>query len=146
MKATAELETTSLMQQLEKMQSLQGTCQITLVNACPPEWGVVIVAGGTKFFYRDGTDFTDGPRPLNISAGQSATFMSNQPDECVFQFFIAFNVVVQGQQQTFTNQDGVPAGQCLLHESVTLAPKPFATEGEMKKRGLQDRFVVTKAR
>lgn len=100
------------------------TAQVTVINNCPSSWGIVIAAAGVKFFYRDGTDYTDGPRVINLSSGQSATFTSNDSNKCVYQFFLAMTVTAPNQPpQNMTEQDGVPDGQCLVHESVTLGPK-----------------------
>ena len=143
-KPAPALDVKDLLEQLQKLQAPKaGACQITVINGTPPDWGVVIVAGGTKFFYRDGSDYTDGPRPLNVGAGQSATFVSNDPAKCVFQFFNAINVAIPGQpQQTFTSQDGVGPGECLYHESLTLGPKPTIAESSLKSRDLRDFIKV----
>jgi hypothetical protein len=132
-----KLDTSDLLEKLAKVIILNGTCQITLVNATPPNWGVVIVSGGVKFFYRDGTDFTDGPKTLSLGFGQSAIFASDEPDGCVFEFCIAFNVRIGGDQQTFTHQDGVGHEGCLQHESVTLGPKAVTEARNLKSRALE---------
>jgi hypothetical protein len=142
MSAHATIDASDLLKQLTEVVILNGTCQITLINATPPAWGAVIVSGGVKFFYRDGTDFIDGPKPLSLGSGQSATFVSDKPDGCVFQFFIAFNVRIGGSQQTFTNQDGVGPGECLAHESVTLEPKPITEERNLQSKALENRLQV----
>jgi len=98
--------------------------QITLINNCPSSWNVTIVSAGVKFFYRDGSDYTDGPRTINLTSGQSATFVSNDPEQCVYQFFLAMVVYIPKEgTKTLTFQDGVPEGECLIHESVILGPK-----------------------
>lgn len=110
---------------VEKRATASGyVAQITIINNCPPAWGVVINSAGVKFFYRDGSDYTDGPRTINLSSGQSATFTSNDGNQCVFQFFAAMVVTIPNEgSKTFTNQDAAAEGQCLVHESVILGPQ-----------------------
>ena len=135
--AAKAAELTSGLKQLA--QAAGYVAQVTIINNCPPAWGVVIAAGGVKFFYRDGSDYTDGPRAINLSSGQSATFTSNDPNKCVGQFFAAMTVVVPNEPaQNMTNQDGVPEGQCLIHESVILGPKSASLPISKEPRKLSD--------
>lgn len=129
-----KLKTDDLLQLLA--QPANGRCTIILVNGCPPEWRVVILSGGVKFFYRDGTDHIDGPRPLNLGSGQSAAFFSNDANKCVHQFFLAMNVKAGDEDPiTMTHQDGVEAGKCLLRMTITLGPKRVLSEVEIGKEG-----------
>ena len=112
-------------------------CQITVTNACPAEWGVIVLVAGCKFFFSDGTEYTDGPRTLDLAAGQSATFVSNRPESCVHQFFLALSVKAGDEPaQAMTEQDGVPDGQCVLHESVTLLPKRRVSTDVLARRDI----------
>lgn len=121
-------------------------CQITIVNNCPPSWGVVIVSAGVKFFYRDGTDYTDGPRNINLGSGGTATFVSNDASKCVYQYFLAMVVQVPNQgSQTFTDQGGVEEGKCLIHTSVTLGPKESVAAAQLSTVKLTDLLQITKA-
>jgi len=75
------------------------------------------LVGGCKFFFSDDTEYTDGPKALDLRSGESATFITNKPEECVHQFFLALSVKAGDEPaQSLTEQDGVPEGQCLLHE------------------------------
>jgi hypothetical protein len=62
---------------------LNGICEFVLKNAKPPDWKLVITQGGAKFFYSDGTDYTDGPKPLSLQSGDSYSFYSNDDKKCV---------------------------------------------------------------
>ncbi|HTV54285.1 MAG TPA: hypothetical protein VMI06_05155 [Terriglobia bacterium] len=111
------------------------TCQITLINNCPSDWDVTILAAGVKFFYRDNTDYTDGPRNIDLRTGGSATFVSNSSEECTAQFFLAMTVQAGSEPpQNMTYQNGVPQDQCLLHESVILGPKSSVSESAHKAK------------
>lgn len=117
-------------------QPASGRCSIILVNGCPPEWRVVILSGGVKFFYRDGAEYIDGPRPLNLSSGQSAAFFSNDANKCVHQFFLAMNVKAGDEAPvTMTHQDGVEPGKCLLRMTITLGPKRVLSEVGVGREG-----------
>jgi len=112
-------------------------CQITVTNACPAEWGVVILVGGCKFFFNDDTEYTDGPKAVDLRAGESAVFMTNRPEECVHQFFLALSVKAGDEPaQSLIEQDGVPEGQCLLHETITLGPKRRAAADALGRRDI----------
>ena len=136
-----------LVASVERLAQATGyIAQVTVVNNCPSSWGVVIAAAGVKFFYRDGTDYTDGPRAINLSSGQSATFTSNDSSKCVFQFFLAMTVTVPNEPpQNMTNQDGVPDGQCLVHESVTLGPKSASVPTSAKRVLVSDLLKLAKS-
>lgn len=112
-------------------------CQITVTNACPAEWGVVILVGGCKFFFSDGTDDTDGPKTIDLQAGQSATFACDLPESCVHQFFLALSVKAgDAPAQPMIEQDGVPDGECLLHQTITLVPKRRVAADALARRDL----------
>jgi hypothetical protein len=136
---TQTLETRDLVEKLQDKQfqpsgkTVAGLCYVTLTNQCPPEWGVVIVSGGVKFFNDDGTDYTDGPKPLNVPSGHSTTFVSKDPNKCVHQYFLAINVRVGNEQQSMTHQDGVEPGECMLHVTLTLGPTKSVRKDFLKK-------------
>src|SRR5215469_4473928 len=106
-----------------RRRTFNGVCQITLLNGCPADWNVVIVAAGVKFFYAQGGDFTDGPRDVNLYSGQSATFVSGDPAECVQGYALAATVATPDGAQNMPYTDSAPQGQCLIHETVTLGPQ-----------------------
>ena len=142
------IDADSLLAQLETLRPAQAArgyqCQITLINNCPPAWGVVIVAAGVKFFYRDGSDYTDGPRNVNLSSGQSATFVSDDAQKCVYQYFLAMTVTVPGEgAQNMTNQGSAGEGECLIHTSVTLGPKSAIAQNDLKRGSIIDVLTLT---
>jgi hypothetical protein len=121
-------------------------CQITVTNACPTEWGVVILVGGCKFFFSDDTEYTDGPKALDLRSGESATFITNKPEECVHQFFLALSVKAGDEPaQSLTKQEGVPEGQCLLHESITLGPKQRVAADALARREIYSLLELRRA-
>ena len=121
-------------------------CQITVTNACPPEWGVIILVGGCKFFFSDDTDQSDGPKNLDLRSGESATFITDRPEECVHQFFLALSVKAGDEPaQSLTKQEGVPEGQCLLHETVILRPKQHVAADALARRDLYSLLELRRA-
>lgn len=134
-----------LVKALADVRIQNGTCQITLANNTPSSWGVTIVAAGVKFFYRNGTEYTDGPRNINLGSGGTATFISDDPDGCVFGIFVAMTVHVQGEgTQNMTYQDGVPDGECLLHMTVALGPASSVSEATLKDKSIHKRLSISK--
>ena len=124
----------------------QGNCQITLHNNTPAHWGVLIIKAGVKFFYRDGSDYTDGPRDVSLTTGQTATFISDDPKKCVFGFFVGMVVHTRGEREpaTFTFQDQVEKpDECLIHETVALAPEKSVSVTTIQEIGTLDRLSIT---
>lgn len=129
------LQADDLLNSLSNIHTLNGTAQITLLNNCPPKWNVVILVAGIKFFYSDGTDYTDGPRSVMLSSGQSATFMSNDPEGCVQNYFVAMTVKAGNEEpKNMTYQDGVGPDECLLHTTLVLGPKNVRAKGSRTSR------------
>ncbi|MBK9374272.1 MAG: hypothetical protein IPN03_11215 [Holophagales bacterium] len=145
---SVSLEAPELVAGVERLAQAAPTgyqAQITLINNCPSSWGVVIVSAGVKFFYRSGADYTDGPRNVHLSSGQSATFVSNDPNQCVFQYFLAAVVTVPNEPpKTLTNQDGVGPGECVVHCSLVLGPKQSVGEATLAALGLLHRVELSK--
>lgn len=121
-KLATSLESQDLLDALEKIHPLNGTCQITILNGTPPDWRVSIAAAGIKFFYSDGTDYTDGPRPINLGPNQTATFQSNKSNGCVVGYFAAVTIVVDGQSDTKTDNYTEEPNKCLAHATIRLGP------------------------
>lgn len=102
----------------------QINCQITVTNDCPEDWGVVILVGGCRFFFTDDTDYTDGPKTLDLASGESATFTCDKAEGCVHQFFLALSVKAGDEPaQSLTAQECAPDGECLLRDAVVLGVK-----------------------
>lgn len=140
-----KLHSADLLDGMRDMQEV-GNCQVTIINATPSSWKVTIVSAGVKFFYRDGTDYIDGPRNINLSSGQSATFISDDPDACVFGELTAITVDVEGEgTQTFTDSYQVEEDdECLLHYSLTLGPAATAKADVLGKLNVKELQLISK--
>jgi hypothetical protein len=116
-----------------RMKLLNGVCTFVLANETPPEWEVTVIEGGAKFFNSDGTDYTDGPKALNVPSASSYTFASADPSKCVLQIFLAINVSVPGEApQTMVYQtEMAPEGECWISQGVTLGQANAVAEGEL---------------
>jgi len=127
-----------------KPRLLNGTCEFDVCNDTPPEWNVTIVEGGARFFNSDGTDYTDGPRAINVPTGTCAPFNSVDNTKCVKQVFLAVNVSVPGEEpQTFTYQTEMsPEGQCWTRQGVVLGQNNLVREGGVGPRTLASQLVL----
>lgn len=134
---------------LEALKNLEiavdsNVCQITISNNCPAGWGVVIIAAGVRYFYVDQSSSIDGPRPVLLSAGQTATFMSQ--NKCVQSFTAALTARIPGEgDKNFTSSDSAPQNQCLLHTTVALGPKSTISVDEFNaaSRSLMIELLVS---
>lgn len=126
---------------------LNGRCEFEIENGTPSGWQATILEVGVKFFYRDGTDDTDGPRRVNLQSGQKASFFSKKADQCVFQVFAAIKVHVQGEPNdaTYTYRDDAGTGQCFIKVPVRLGPKNSVAETALADGKWDAIFEVTKA-
>ena len=123
-----------LLKELGKVHPRNGTCQITMVNNTPADWGAVIVAAGCKFFYSDGTDYIDGPIGMSVGSGGAYTFVSDKPDGCVQGFTLAATVSVPNQgDQTVTASDSCTPDECILHETEVLGQQATVAKGKLKE-------------
>jgi hypothetical protein len=114
-------------------------CRVILRNACPPEWNLLIIAGGCKFFYRDGTEYQDGPHALKLASGQETSFSSNDPSKCVGSEMTVCTVKVPDQPaQNLAGSGDCPANECLLGITHTVAPKRSISKDALKKGKLTD--------
>jgi hypothetical protein len=112
---------------------LNGICEFVLKNGTPPEWGVVITQGGAKFFYSDGTDYTDGPKSLNLRSGDSYSFYSDDASKCVKQVFLAINVYVpgEGEQTEQGSTEMAEEGKCWTRLGLELGKRDIISEDEI---------------
>jgi len=125
------------------LQVRNGQCVITIQNSCPPDWKVIILVAGVKFFYVDGTDFIDGPRQVMLTSGQAALFRSNKPDGCVQSIFCALKVKAGDEEPaTFTYDDAVEPGKCLLRMTVSLGPKNQIEQKDLASDSIAPRLEV----
>jgi hypothetical protein len=129
-----------LLERLAAIQPRNGTCQVTMTNNCPADWGAVIVAAGCKFFYDDGTDYTDGPVAMNVGTGGSYTFVSDKAAGCVQGILLAATVELPNQnRQTVTASEAAPTGECLIHVTESLGPQNSGARHKLGER--QVRFA-----
>ncbi|MEO9903964.1 hypothetical protein [Nisaea sp.] len=95
--------------------------KLVLTNNAPAKWNTMIVAAGVKFFFRDGTNFTDGPRELQLPTGDRTVFSGNDPRGCVFQYVVATLVIVDDDiPEIITYRDGMAPGQCMQRATISL--------------------------
>lgn len=83
---------------------------------------------------------------MDLRSGESATFITNKPEECVHQFFLALSVKAGDEPaQSLTEQEGVPEGQCLLHEAITLGPKQRVAADALARREIYSLLELRRA-
>jgi hypothetical protein len=51
-------------------------CVAGRARGTPPEWNVTVAEGGAKFLSSGGTEYTDGPKAINVQTGSPYTFVS----------------------------------------------------------------------
>jgi hypothetical protein len=109
-----------------------GLCRVIVRNQTPPSWGLRITKVGTKFFFRDGTEFVDGPHSVNIHSGGEFSTQNNDPGKCVFQEQTFLEVIVPGQPPAILQAIGTcPADECLLQIAHNLVPRASIKVGEL---------------
>ena len=120
---------------------LNGTAVCQIGNTCFPEWKVVIAAAGVNFYYDDGTSDVDGPRPVNLYAGQRANFVSKRANGCVKRMYVAMTVVIpnEGSKTMTTDITDVGPNECMSSRGVSVGPKNSYLVGE----SLSDRLKIS---
>lgn len=115
------------------METRNGVCVYNLLNDCPAGWGVTIAVAGVNFYYKDGSSETVGPRPVRLTSGQSASFLSTKGGGCVKKCFLAMTVVVDGEgSQNMTDMTpDAGADRCYLKTGIVLGPKRIVQESEL---------------
>ncbi|MFZ3004755.1 MAG: hypothetical protein WA047_01170 [Phenylobacterium sp.] len=100
---------------------------------------MVIAVAGVNFYYKDGSVETVGPRPVQLSSGQMATFASTKPLGCVQRIFLAITVVVPGEgSQNMTEMiDDCPPDQCMIRRARQLGPNKTVREAELTSENRQ---------
>ena len=124
------LNADDLVAQLTQANRKSLLCQVTITNETPPEWGVRIGEMGVKFFYRDGTDYTDGPRMINIESGKSAIFRSHDRNRCVHGVFVVARVHIPNEKPEefiYTYQE-VDEKKCIVHLPLTFGEKTSVSQ------------------
>ena len=110
---------------------LNGICRCVVENATPPSLGAVIVAAGVNFYYVDGGSDVDGPRQVNLGAGQNAGFMSKKVSGCVNKVFVAYQITVGDESGPLTDQsDPIGPNECINAAGFKLVLKSVSKPGE----------------
>ena len=141
-----EAEEKLLYQMKTEFRILTGRCEVVVCNGTPPEWNVTILEAGVKFFYRDETDDTDGPRLIHLAPKNCTSFYSGSSDKCVKQVYAVLKVRVQGQPKDglYEWRDGVPEGECLKKTEIMLKPKSSILESEVTSKDWTLAFELSK--
>lgn len=118
---------------IEKNGSIRaGLCRVIIRNQTPPNWNVRIISVGTKFFYRDGGDFTDGPHQVNVSSGGETSTQNNDPSKCVYQEQTFILAVIPGQPPvTIPAIGNCPPDKCILQIAHNVVPKSNIAENDL---------------
>lgn len=105
-------------------------CQIEIWNDTHPADNIIVVAGGIKFFFRDGKDETVGPYTLNLRGGQKKTIWSTNDKGCVFRYFVAMTCVIDGNTQNLTYDAPPTPKDCLIRDGVVIRIKRIRAPGD----------------
>ena len=121
---------------LNKMKSLERyPCMAIVENRTPCDWGITIIEGGVKFFYRDESDFQNGPRRLYLRCNESETFYSDNAQKCTYQAFLAIKVEAPGEDPVImTSRRTIPGRDCAKKFTFTLAPRETITEPSLSSK------------
>lgn len=110
-----------------------GRCEVVLCNGTPHGWQVTIKEAGCKFFYRDGSEDIDGPRPVNLEDGDCISFFSKKANGCVKDVYLVMKVHAANEPNdaTYEWRDSTEEGKCLLRTGATLGPKSSIEEAKI---------------
>jgi hypothetical protein len=110
-------------------------CIVSVTNATPPEWQVLIVAAATQFTYQDangnpeGAPTTDVQSPISVPNGGSVT-MQSAAGRCVRYTTTVFYIVAPGEQPIpFGGSEDATAQYCLTYIPYVLAPTQSIQQG-----------------
>lgn len=124
----------------QNLPNRNGFCRVIIINATPQDWGAVITIVGSKFFYTDNTNWTQGGVQVHLVTGQQTTLTSNEPSKCVYQAqtFIQVNFPDGSNTilQAVSNRDSPTS--CLVEAKLTLKPKSSVPEEALKNLRLAD--------
>jgi hypothetical protein len=114
------------------VQIMNGIAVCQVGNTTFPEWGVVVAAAGVNFYYDDGTSDVDGPRSVNLYAGQRANFSSKKANGCVKRMYVAMTVVIPGEPAQTLTADITDVGpkECMSSRGVAVGPKNSYLKGQ----------------
>lgn len=102
-------------------------CRVVFENRTPAFWKVSIVQIGAKFFYKniDGTHAGEWQtsKQVDLPAGATDQFMSNDPSACVGALFAAMSVRQPGKpDQILTKSDSADPNECATQWVVCIQP------------------------
>jgi hypothetical protein len=106
---------------------------------------VKIVGGGVKFFWLDGTSYTDGPREINIYPGHEDTFYSNDKGCCVAIVcsFVATSPYLPGGKQQYVDKlERKKATDCIVSAEFGLSPKQQVSQEVWEKKDLSELLEI----
>ena len=125
-----EMDVNDLFAAFQQGSDQGGLCDVKITNGTPPEWNATIIEVGAKFFYRDGSDFTDGPKSVNLGVNDSVILSSDDPSRCVHGVYVLVRVHIPGDDpQLFPHTEQAEKG-CLLHVPLTLGKKDPTSDSE----------------
>lgn len=113
-------------------------CRVTVLNNTHPADNAVIVAAGTRYFFRGGKDETVGPYTLNLHGQESYTFSSTDSNGCVIRYFFALTCTIDGRPQNITfdwpAQDPHPPNlepnKCVIQGGFSIGVRSAVAPGE----------------
>jgi hypothetical protein len=126
-------------------------CIVTVTNATPPEWQVLIVAAGTRFNYQDGAGnpegnpSTDVRSPISIPAGGSVQ-MASDPNRCVRTTTTVFYLKTPGEEPSpLGASEDAGAASCLTHVPYAIGPRRTVASASLAARDLGQLLQVSPA-
>lgn len=109
-------------------------CTVFVKNNCPPDWGIVIIEAGARFFNKDGTDYFTGAMPVNLPSGAQDQLRSIDANKCVLTVLGAVKITQPGQsEQIVTATGSVGPNECSIGINFILGPKYFVLNDESQK-------------
>jgi hypothetical protein len=70
---------------------------------------------------------------MHLGSGATYTFLSNDPKKCVTHILLSTNAQAGNEPpQTFQNPYQAPPNQCIIHDTVSLGPKPSISASELE--------------
>lgn len=137
---------TDLIKATQEVQILNGHC-VVVVELGRVGINAMIASAGVKFFYSDGTDYTDGPRNVNIPEGGNAAFYSDDGAKCVKQWYCVMVATAPNYKPyTFETRDAANEGECIISAVTGLDPKLTISEVSLGDSSLESYLQVSKKR
>ncbi|MFF3821404.1 hypothetical protein ACFYYD_33365 [Streptomyces bluensis] len=131
----------SLIEKVRTLQKSSLTCTVEVFNNTPAEWGITIVAVGSRFTYQDsqgnviGT--SDDVKPnVAVTSGQSVTTHSSNADECVRSVDTVIVVTAPDEPNpaAYESTASGDAQSCIIYAPMILGPIPGETAVGLRKK------------